>query len=173
MSLDGFLARQDGSIDWLKPFEGAERGYNSFFASIDTLVMGRRTYEFVLEMLGAGMAWPYDGKRLVVMTHRPVDGTNGERAFSGEPEPLLQELESQGARHIYVDGGVVIRSFLAAGLLDEITVSVVPCLLGAGFPLFGGVRNESGLNLERVTSFERGFIQLHYRITYTSQISET
>jgi dihydrofolate reductase len=164
MSLDGYLARSDGSIDWLKPFEGAERGFLGFFASIDTLVMGRRTYEFVLEMLAAGMPWPYSGKRVVVMTHRPLDGRNDARPFAGEPRALLQELRAQGAEHVYVDGGVVIRDFLAAGLLDEMTISVIPCLLGTGFPLFGGVKRESGLKLERVTTFDRGFVTLHYRV---------
>jgi len=164
VSLDGFLARSDGSIDWLKPFEGEEHGFLAFFASIDSVVMGRRTYEFVLQMLRAGLPWPYRGKRCVVMTHRPVEGDNQERAFAGEPKALLDELEGQQARHVYVDGGVVIRSFLAAGLLDEITVSVVPCLLGAGFPLFGGVRRESGLKLDRAKSFNNGLVQVHYRV---------
>ena len=105
-----------------------------FFKSIDTLVIGRRTYDFVLEMLRSGLPWAYADKRCVVMTHRPVEGRNGERAFAGEPAALLQQLEAEGARHIYVDGGAVIRGFLAAHLLDHLTVSVVPVLLGAGFP---------------------------------------
>ena len=164
VSLDGFLARSDGTLDWLKPYEGEEHGYLAYFESIYTVVLGRRTYEFVLQMLTDGLAWPYRGKRCVVMTHRPVEGQNQERAFAGEPNALLDELEAEGASHVYVDGGVVIRSFLAAGLLDQLTVSVVPSLLGAGFPLFGGVKRESGLALEHAASFKNGLVQMRYRV---------
>src|SRR6266581_1670422 len=127
VSLDGFLARPDGELDWLEPFEGVEHGYRAFIDSFDSVVMGRNTYEFVLHMLGSGLPWPYQGKRCVVMTHRAVEGRNQERAFAGEPAALLDQLAAEGARHVYVDGGVVIRSFLALGLLDRLTLSVVPC----------------------------------------------
>ncbi len=164
ISLDGFLARSDGSVDWLKPFEGEDHGYLDFFKSIDTVVIGRRTYDFVLEMLRSKLPWAYGNKRCVVMTHRPVVAKHGERAFAGEPGSLLQQLEAEGAQHIYVDGGAVIRSFISARLLDRMTVSVVPVLLGAGFPLFGGVSLESGLTFENAKSFKNGLVQLHYRI---------
>ncbi len=164
VSLDGFLARPDGSVDWLEPFEGQEHGFTEFFESIDTLVIGRKTYEFVLRHLEAGGPWLYRGKRCVVVTHRPVQGQNGERAYAGQPLELLARLEAEGARHVYVDGGVVIRSFLAAGLLDELTMTVVPSLIGEGLPLFGGVKLESGLVLKGVKSFGDQLVQLHYRV---------
>jgi dihydrofolate reductase len=164
VSLDGFLARADGTLDWLQPFEAEEHGYEAYFRTVDTVVEGRRTYEFVQHLLGAGVPWPYRGKRCVVMTHGSVDGRHQERAFAGEPAVLLAELADQGARHVYVDGGVVIRAFLAARLLDQLTVSVVPCLLGAGLPLFGGVKVESGLALEHATSFKNGVVQMRYRL---------
>lgn len=164
VSLDGFLARIDGSIDWLRPFEGEEHGYRVFIDSVDTIVIGRRTYEFVLQMLASGMDWPYVGKRCVVMTHHPIDAKNRERVFAGESATLLRELGAEGAQHVYVDGGTVIRGFLAAGLLDRLTVSVVPVLVGEGFPLFGGVQLESGLTLEGVTSFKNGLVQIRYRV---------
>jgi dihydrofolate reductase len=164
VSLDGFLARPDGSIDWLEPFEGEEHGYAGFFDSVDTLVIGRKTYEFVLTMLGRGQPWPYRGKRCIVMTHRALEGQNGERAYTGEPAGLLAQLATEGARHIYVDGGVVIRAFLVAGLLDELTITVVPSLIGEGLPLFGGVKLESGLALEQVKSFGNRLVQMRYRL---------
>jgi dihydrofolate reductase len=169
VSLDGFLARSDGAIDWLKPFEAEEHGYRAFFATVDTVVLGRRTYEFVLGMLSSGLSWPYGESRCVVMTHRPLEQKNGERAFSGEPGTLLRDLEAAGARHVYVDGGVVLRSFLATGLLDQLTVSVVPVLLGSGFPLFGGVRLERGVTLENATSFKNGLVQMRYRFRTPSK----
>jgi dihydrofolate reductase len=159
VSLDGFLARPDGSLDWLTPFEGEEHGYKSFFESIDTLVIGRKTYEFVLTI-----PWPYGGKRCIVMTHRPLVSRNGERAYAGEPAGLLLQLEAEGARHVYVDGGAVIRAFLAAGLLDDLTMTIVPSLIGEGLPLFGGVKLESGLVLEEVKSFNDKLVQLRYRM---------
>jgi dihydrofolate reductase len=164
MSLDGFLARPDGSIDWLAPFEGEEHGYAVFLDSVDTLVIGRKTYEFVLSMLSSGKPWPYRGKRCIVMTHGAVRGENGERSYSGEPTGLLAQLEAQGARHVYVDGGVVIRGFLAAGLLDELTITVVPSLIGEGLPLFGGVKLEAGLALEQVKTFGDRMVQMRYRL---------
>lgn len=160
VSLDGFLARLDGTIDWLERFEGGEHGYRAFFDSVDTIVVGRKTYDFVLTM----KSWPYRGKRCFVMTHRDVGGHNGERAYSGEPAGILQHLEAEGARHVYVDGGVVIREFLAARLLDELTMTVVPSLIGEGLPLFGGVKIESGLVLVEVKSFGGGLAQMRYRM---------
>src|SRR5579859_5719327 len=112
VSLDGFLARKDGSIDWLKPFEGEEHGFTEFFASIDTLVIGRKTYDFVLSMVEPGKVWFYQDKRCRVMTHRRLDAKYGERACSGEPSRLMDELAKDGSRHVYVDGGEVIRLFL-------------------------------------------------------------
>jgi dihydrofolate reductase len=163
VSLDGFLARPDGSVDWLKPFEGEDHGYAAFLASVDTIVLGRKTYDFVRRMLAEGLGWAYPGKRCVVMTHRSLEPVQGEWAFDGEPRALLAELQALGAQHVYVDGGVVIRRFLADGLLDSLTLSVVPCLIGAGLPLFGGLQLEAGLTLEGVKTFANGIAQLHYR----------
>jgi dihydrofolate reductase len=162
VSLDGFLARPDGTLDWLDPFAGEEHGYTEFIASVDSIVIGRATHDFVMGMLQTGVAWPYEGKRCVVMTHRPLDAKHGERAFSGGPAEVLALLQADGAKHAYVDGGVVIRSFLAAGLLDRLTVSIVPQLIGTGKPLFGGVQLESGLTLEGVSSYKNGLAQLRY-----------
>ncbi len=164
ISLDGFLASPDGSIDWLKPFERHEHGFAAFFDTVDTLVIGRKTYEFVLSHLAAGGPWLYQGKRCIVMTHRALNGRNGERAYTGEPASLLSQLEAEGTRHVYVDGGVVIRSFLAAGLLDEMTITTVPALIGEGLPLFGGVKLEVGLVLDAAQSFGNELVQVRYRL---------
>src|SRR5574341_157290 len=135
-SLDGFIALPDGSVKWLDAvrLDGEDYGFDAFFASVDTLLMGRLTWETVL---GLG-EWPYQGKRVVVLTHRPAEGSHGESFRAGEPAQLLAELHAEGARHVYVDGGQVISQFLREGLVDELTLSVVPMLLGAGIPLFRG-----------------------------------
>jgi len=159
ISLDGFLARPDGRIDWLTPFEGTENGYTAFIETVDALVIGRRTYDFVQTI-----PWPYGKRACVVMTHRPVAGTNGERASTANPAALLAELQRDGIRHAYIDGGEVIRGFLSAGLLDALTVTVVPALIGEGRPLFGGVQLETGLRLEETRPLEKGMVQLRYAL---------
>jgi dihydrofolate reductase len=169
VSLDGFLARPDGSVDWLDPFHGEENGYTAFFASVDTLVIGRKTYDFVQGLTRPGEPWLYAGKRCVVMTHRPVSGANGERAHAGQPGPLLETLGVEGARHVYVDGGAIIRSFLAANLLDELTATFVPVLIGEGLPLFGGVTTALPLTLEQTRTLSKGMVQLRYRISPPSR----
>jgi dihydrofolate reductase len=158
-SLDGYIARPDGGLDWLGVVErrGEDYGYAAFAATYDVLVMGRRTYDTVLGF----DAWPYLGKRVIVMTHRPLVSRHGEEAFDGSAEALVHRLAAEHARRLYIDGGVVIRQFLAAGLVDDLTISIIPIVLGAGIPLFGGT--EHGLTLEGVERFESGLVQLRYR----------
>ena len=116
ISLDGFIARQDGAIDWLSLVErpGEDYGFQAFFATVDTLVVGRKTYETALGF----DAWPYIGKRCVVLTHGELAGRHGERAHSGELGALVERLHADGARRVYVDGGNVIGQFLSVGLID-------------------------------------------------------
>lgn len=159
VSLDGFIARQDGSIDWLSRVEapGEDYGYRAFMDSVDAVVLGRITYEHVLSFA----SWPFDGKRCVVLTHRPLAApVHGEADFAGSPAALLDSLD--GARRVYVDGGAAIRAFLAAGLVDDLTLSVVPVLLGRGRPLFGPIPAERGLRLLATSTFGSGLVQLRY-----------
>lgn len=159
-SLDGFIARADGSIDWLEAVqvEGEDYGYAAFFASVDVVVMGKNTWQTVLGF----DEWPYAGKRVIVLTHTPAAATHaathGEVFFSGDVRDL--DLDHQ---HVYVDGGDVIRQFLAAGLVDDLTVSVIPVVLGSGRALFaGGV--EQKLQLVGSTAFSSGLVQLRYAL---------
>lgn len=160
VSLDGFIARSDGGLDWLSIVQrpGEDYGYAAFFASVDALVLGRRTYETAL---GFG-AWPYRGKRCAVLTHRPPPPRHGEEFHTGPPGPLLERLATEGVRRVYVDGGAVIRSFLAEDLIDDLTLSIVPVLLGGGVPLFGAPGVERRLVLRATRSFPSGLVQLEY-----------
>jgi len=162
-SLDGYIARRDGGIDWLRVVEqpGEDYGYQAFMSSIDALVMGRKTYDTAL---GFG-DWPYSGKRCIVLTHRPAPATNGEEFFNVQPEQLAEKLAAEGARRVYIDGGEVIRQFLTARLLDELTLSVVPILLGTGISLFGAGVPEQRLTLIQGRTFPTGLVQLHYRVS--------
>jgi len=161
-SLDGFIARRDGGLDWLDlvAADGEDYGYTAFFTTIDALVIGRRTYETALGF----DAWPYIGKRVVVLTHVPGQSRHGETFAAEAPGPLLARLHAEGSRRVYVDGGVVIRDFLAAGAIDELTLSVIPILLGAGIPLFGDTGIEHRLHAARARHFPSGLVQLSYRL---------
>ena len=159
-SLDGYLERPDGTFDFLSVVEreGEDYGFAEFFATIDALVIGRNTYETAL----AFPEWPYAGKRCFVLTHRETPSVHGEQFFAGEPEALLEQLALAGAQRLYVDGGAVIRAFLAASLLDDLTLSVVPMLLGRGISLFGEEVPEQRLTLESCRAYESGLVQLRY-----------
>jgi dihydrofolate reductase len=162
-SLDGYIARADGSIDFLSSVErpGEDYGYAAFFAAIDGLVIGRKTYDTVLGF----DAWPYGSKRCVVLTHRtPASARAGEEFFSGTPQALLERLGRDEVRHVYIDGGNVIQQFLAASLIDDLTISVIPITLGGGVRLFVDTGVEQRLSLEESLSFPSGLVQLRYRV---------
>lgn len=162
VSIDGYIARPDGGVDWLSTveWEGEDYGYKRFIDTVDTVVLGRNTYDAVLRF----DSWPFDDKRCVVMTHRPAAARHGEQLFSGKPEALVDQLAKSGARHVYVDGGSAIRAFLAARLIDRMTISVVPIVLGTGIPLFTPGVQEHWLVLEESRAFSTGLMQLRYRV---------
>ena len=163
-SLDGFIARPDGGLDWLGIVErpGEDYGYKLFFDSVDVLVMGRKTHDTVLGF----DKWPYENKRVVVVSRDAgrgaTQGKNGETFHSGPLEVLLDRLGTEGVRRVYVDGGVLIRSCFAAGLIDDVTLSVIPILLGKGIALFGGV--EQRMTFVSSQSFPSGLVQLCYNV---------
>lgn len=160
-SLDGYIAGPGGTLDWLKIVErpGEDYGYAEFFDSVDALVLGRSTYDTVLAM----GSWPYAGKRVAVLTHRAAAPRHGETFLEGKPPDVLTTVGREGARHIYVDGGAVIRQFLDAGLLDRLTLSIVPVVLGGGVPLFAPGRAERRLVFEDARTWSSGLVRLRYR----------
>lgn len=159
VSLDGFIARPDGSLDWLDPFHGEDHGYGGFFAGVDALVIGRGTYDTVVGF----PEWPYGGKRVIVFTRRAADPRHGEELWSGAPRELADRLEREGIRRVYLDGGALIRSFLQEGLVDELTIDVVPVILGSGRPLFASGLPEIPLQFVEAKSYPSGLVQLRYR----------
>ncbi len=158
MSLDGFIARPDGALDWLAPFEGTDHGYRAFFDAVDTVVIGRATYDVVL---GFG-TWPYGGKRVVVLTHRHGTARHGETFLAGAPDAVVARLAAGGARRAYVDGGEVVSQFLAAGLVDDLTITLVPIVLGDGIRLFRAPLPERALRLEGARTYPSGLVQVRY-----------
>ncbi len=162
VSLDGYIARPDGGIDWLSIVEtpGEDYGYQTFFDSVDAMILGRNSYDVVLGF----PEWYYPGKRVIVLTHRPAESRHGEEFYSGDVEALVRQLGENGVRRIYVDGGEVIQQFLKAGLIDDMTISVIPILLGSGIRLFAGGEPEVRLMLESSQSWPSGLVQLRYQL---------
>ncbi len=161
-SLDGFIARPDGGIDWL--FSDADYGYAAFFDSIDTVVMGRKTYELSLSF---GPPYVYQGKASYVFS-RTKAGTKDENAefIAGSPKDFMRPLRAQAGKDIWLVGGAeLVRDFLAEDLIDEFIVSIHPVILGAGIPLFPVQGRELSLRFKNSISFGSGLVQLHYERT--------
>jgi dihydrofolate reductase len=161
-SLDGYIARPDGSIDWLteRGERAGDTGYDEFMASVDTVVLGRTTYEKVLTF----DFWPYDGKHVEVLS-TTLDPDADERIIVHRTlEALVETLNDRGAKRVYADGGQVIQTFLRAGLLNELTITTAPVLLGAGIPLFGELDKDIVLTHNATRTLNAGFIQSDYTI---------
>jgi dihydrofolate reductase len=170
-SLDGFIARPDGDIDWLhRPeyaaHDGDDWGYGNFIASVDALVMGRHSFEKVLSF----PSWPYDGTPVVVLTSRklaiPAHLSDKVEPMSAAPAALVEDLAARGKEHLYIDGGITIQRFLRAGLIDEITLTQIPVLLGDGLPLFAAIGREIVLELIDSRHGDNGFVQSRYLLLY-------
>lgn len=169
-SLDGFISRSDGSIDWLLRLHnqmppGEDAGYENFIATIDALVMGRNSFEQVLSF----DKWPYGERKVVVMSRSLTSlppGTPPTVSLTSEsPETLVARLSNEGCRRLYIDGGLTIQSFLKAGLIDDLTVTTIPVLIGSGKPLFGELNADVMLEHQATRAYEFGFVQSHYRVS--------
>ena len=160
MSLDGKIARADGSFDWLEHYPPQEFGFDTLTAGIDAILMGRDTYEVVR---GFG-AWPYGDKATIVMTHRPLlDAPPMVEARSGDLAVLAPELEARGYRRVWVEGGAqVIRGMIAAGKLDVLEMAIVPIVLGDGIPLIAPGTPELKLTLTSCEPRSGGALHVVY-----------
>jgi dihydrofolate reductase len=163
-SLDGFLARPDGNLDFLPAGGGEPHGYDEFIATVDTIVIGRETFETVL----AFENWPYGDKRVVVLSSRPVDRTAGGKGIvehmAGPPAEIVSRLAARGARHLYVDGGITIQRFLRAGLVDRLVITRVPVLIGQGRPLFGSLERDIPLRHVGTRHYPSGLVTSEYEV---------
>jgi dihydrofolate reductase len=162
-SLDGFMARADGALDFLPPGGGEPHGYDEFLASVDALVIGRNTYETVL----AFDAWPYPEKRVFVLSTRPIPpappGAIVEH-LSGPPAEIASRLAARGIGHVYVDGGDTIQRFLREGLIQRLIVTRVPVLIGAGIALFGPLPRDLRLRHVATRAYSSGLVQSEYAV---------
>ena len=186
-SLDGFIAGPGDDLSWLpgpSP-DGGDFGYGEFMAGVGALLMGRNTYEVVAAFSAPAAtapaadatevsaptaapptsAWPYGDLPVLVATHRALaPKVSTVRAVSGDAVSLAtQAREAAGEKDVYVDGGVMIRALLNARLVDEMTVTLIPVILGDGVPLFAGLKERCGLERLGVVAGSGGLIQVTYR----------
>jgi dihydrofolate reductase len=163
-SVDGFIARPNGDLDFLPVDGGEPHGYNEFMATVDALVIGRKTFETVL----AYPSWPYGEKRVVVLSNRPIDfsAVRGGvvEQMAGPPPEIVSKLAARGVRHIYVDGGVTIQGFLRAGLVQRLTITRVPVLIGDGIPLFGTLPRDIKLHHVATQHYPSGLVKSEYQV---------
>ena len=165
-SIDGFLAKKDGNIDWLTRFESHEiqKSYEEFIRGIDAIVIGRNTFETVLSF----PSWPYDRDVFVLSTNANLipDSLKGKATvLSMRPRELLAHLSTLGFSNIYVDGGKVIQSFLREDCIDELTITRVPVLIGNGIPLFGDLDIDLQFNHIQSDVYSNGLVKSHYERT--------
>lgn len=162
-SLDGFIARPDGGLDWL-PVDCEPHGYDEFMATVDAIVIGRKTFETVL----AFDAWPYGTRQVIVLSASMTDFKAPAGAacelMAGPPEEIVARLAERGMDHLYIDGGVTIQRFLRAGLIQRMVITRIPVLLGGGIPLFGPLAKD--IRFEHVVTrwYPSGMVQSEYSL---------
>ena len=164
-SLDGYIARKDGSIDWLMEIpnpEGDNYGFSHFMEGMDAIVMGRHTFEKVLTF----GEWPYT-KPVFVLSNKlnqiPSDLDDKAEIIKGVPSNLVKHLNKDGYHNLYIDGGKTIQNFLEADLIDEMIISLIPILLGSGIPLFGELQTVQKFQHIKTDVYKNGIVKNHYK----------
>ena len=162
ISIDGYIARSDGNLDWLDRVGGFDEdyGFQTLLDSIDAVILGRKTYEAAATVPD----WPYKGKRIVILSNTLKTVREGAEIFRGDITQLLSQLNSDGIKHIWIDGGLTISKFLNLQMVDSMTLSVIPVILGAGIPLYHAIDKELSCSLVSSQSYPSGLVQLKYEI---------
>lgn len=163
-SVDGFIARPNGALDFLPDGGGEPHGYNEFIATIDAIVIGRKTFQTVLEY----PEWPYGKKPVIVLSTRMLDFSrlHGARVeqMSGPPAEIVSKLAARGFQHLYIDGGVTIQQFLRAGQIHRLTITRVPALIGQGIQLFGTLPHDIKLRHVETRQYTTGLVKSEYEV---------
>ena len=177
-SADGFIAKSNGSVDWLHTCgnltaemgEDADMGFALFMASVDCMIMGRKTMEIISNMKLTPEQWPYGDTRIIVLSHKlkelPGNISKKMELYSGDIKKLVKQLEEDGHKRAYIDGGTTIRSFLNLQLIDDMTITRAPILLGDGIPLFCNIKTQIKLHNSSARAFPNDFIQEYYKVSY-------
>jgi dihydrofolate reductase len=162
MSLDGYIAKENDDISFLSAVEqeGEDYGYNEFTQFIDTVIMGRKTYDKVLAF---GIPFPHADKRTYIITHQDIMPMDNIIFYNKDIRTLISQLKTESGENIFVDGGAeVVNTLMKDDLIDEYIISIVPVFLGKGIPLFQPIRPEVKLKLTGSRPYEKGLVQLHY-----------
>lgn len=177
-SADGYIATKDGGVDWLHTAGNAsadmadnlDMGFSAFIASVDCMIMGRRCMEIIASMNLSPEQWPYGNIPIVVLSRTietvPESLKGKVELFDGEIVDLLNQLTNKGLKHAYVDGGATITSFINHKLINSLTITQVPILLGNGIPLFGQLTHPIKLEKAKAIAFANDFIQISYQVKY-------
>lgn len=169
VSLDGFIASPNGDIDFLNqpPSRNPEEdfGYYAFIETVDAIVMGQKSFEKVLSF---DCDWPYESLPVFVLSRQgisiPVELNTKAEVLSGDATSISEQLKKRGFKHLYIDGGQTIQGFLAAGLIQELTLTRIPTLLGCGIPLFDGLAHAIQLEALHTQQYDNGYVQSRYRV---------
>ncbi|MCQ6268627.1 dihydrofolate reductase family protein [Fictibacillus sp. WQ 8-8] len=162
-SLDGFIAKKDDDISFLSMVEQPDEdyGYREFVKTVDTVIMGRKTYDKVLTF---GIDFPHKERKCYVLSRSKKDTDENVEFYNGNLNELIQTLKKEEGRNIFIDGGAgAIKELKEQNLIDEYVISIIPVLLGNGIRLFAETENESRLQFVESKTFNTGLVQLHYR----------
>ena len=177
-SVDGFIATPEGSVDWLHSAgnpeadmgENIDMGFNKFIASVDCMIMGRKCMEVISNMNLKPEQWPYGDLRIIVLSNTlkelPKNMQSKAELYSGDLKELISQLESEGHQNAYIDGGATIQSFLRLKMIDEITITKAPVILGDGISLFGPVESKIKLTNATAEAYPNDFVQEKYKLEY-------
>lgn len=163
-SLDGYIAKPGDDLSFLSVVEqeGEDYGYAEFIKTIDTVIVGRRTYEKVISM---GFDFPHANKDSYIVTRTPRPDSGSVKFYTGSLKDLVLKLKSQKGKNIFVDGGAeIVNELLKDALIDEFIISILPVLTGDGIKLFKDGRPEQNLQLLTAKQFDTGLTQLHYKL---------
>ena len=163
MSLDGYIAKPNDNLDFLSIVqkEGEDYGYTDFINSVDTVILGRKTYDWVMKQVPE---FPHADKNVYIITRTPQPGIGKTEFYSGDLGELVLQLKGAGGKNIFIDGGAeVVNEFLRQDLIDEFIISIIPVLVGNGTRLFAEGRPEQKLKLVDTKQFDTGLAQLHYK----------
>jgi dihydrofolate reductase len=163
-SVDGFIARSNGGLDFLPEGGGEPHGYSEFIATIDAIVIGRKTFETVR----AFPEWPYGEKQVIVLSTGTLDFSALRDArveqMSGPPLEIVSKLGARGFKHLYIDGGTTVQQFLRAGLIQRLIITRVPVLIGEGIALFGTLPHDIRLKHIETRSYSSGLVKTEYEV---------
>lgn len=178
ISADGFIAREDGNVEWLHTTgnpaadmaDNADMGFNRFIASVDCMIMGRKCMEVIADMNLSDEQWPYGDIKIIALSNTLKEAPKGVEGrvemYSGDILELVSQLEAEGLKHAYIDGGQTVQAFINLKLINELTLTQVPVLIGKGIPLFGETLKDIKLEHGKAEAFPNDYIQISYHVNY-------